>query len=124
MAEENPLGIATADGRNFAVSGGVAKAVAHVIEEMDPTREVKIKAAQGLRECKKMLLEAKKGMYDGYLLEGMGCPGGCVAGAGTIQAVNKAAALVGLYAGKSKHEGEPLTIASDNKYAIIAELLD
>ncbi len=123
IKQENPLGIASADGRGFAVSGGVAKAVAHVIEEMDPTREVKIKSAQGLRECKKMLLEAKKGLYDGFLLEGMGCPGGCVAGAGTIQAINKAAALVGVYASKSQNDGEPLSIASDNQYSIIAEQL-
>ena len=123
IKQENPLGIASADGRGFAVSGGVAKAVAHVIEEMDPTREVKIKSAQGLRECKKMLLEAKKGLYDGFLLEGMGCPGGCVAGAGTILAINKAAALVGVYASKSQNDGEPLSIASDNQYSIIAEQL-
>ena len=123
LTGENLMGIASADGRGFAVSGGVAKAVAHVIEEMDPSRAVKIKSAQGLRECKKMLQEAKKGLYDGYLLEGMGCPGGCVAGAGTIQAINKAAALVGVYSGKSMHEGEPITIATDNQYSIIAEQL-
>ena len=28
---------------------------------------------------------AKIGKYNGYLLEGMACPGGCVAGAGTLQ---------------------------------------
>jgi iron only hydrogenase large subunit-like protein len=46
--------------------------------------DVKINSADGLRECRKMLQEAKTGKYDGYLLEGMGCPGGCVAGAGCI----------------------------------------
>ena len=30
-----------------------------------------------------MLLMAKAGKKDGCLIEGMGCPGGCVAGAGT-----------------------------------------
>ena len=44
-----------------------------------------IASAQGLQECKKMLMLAKAGKYNGYLLEGMGCPGGCVAGAGTLQ---------------------------------------
>ena len=34
-----------------------------------------------------MLLMAKAGKRNGYLLEGMGCPGGCVAGAGTITPV-------------------------------------
>ena len=52
--------------------------------EIDPEREVKIEHADGLRECRKMLMMAKAGKYNGYLLEGMGCPGGCVAGAGTI----------------------------------------
>ena len=28
-----------------------------------------------------MLAKAKAGMYDGYLLEGMACPGGCMGGA-------------------------------------------
>ncbi|MGN0399402.1 MAG: hypothetical protein ACI4EO_04670, partial [Blautia sp.] len=29
--------------------------------------------------------------YNGYLLEGMACPGGCIAGAGTLRSINKAA---------------------------------
>ena len=33
---------------------------------------------------------AKAGKYNGYLLEGMACPGGCVAGAGTILSVEQA----------------------------------
>ena len=50
---------ATADGRGFAVSGGVANAVVNAIHKMDPDREVKVMAAQGLQECKKMLMLAK-----------------------------------------------------------------
>ena len=53
--------------------------------------------ADGLRECRKMLMIAKTGKYNGYLLEGMGCPGGCVAGAGTITPVKKSAAGVAKY---------------------------
>ena len=34
---------------------------------------------------------AKAGKYNGYLLEGMACPGGCVAGAGVLSDVKKAA---------------------------------
>ena len=34
--------------------------------------------ANGLEECRKLLSLAKAGKYDGYLLEGMACPGGCV----------------------------------------------
>ena len=76
---------ATADGRGFAVSGGVASAVVNCIKEMDPEREVKVANAEGLRNCRELLADAKKGKYDGYLLEGMACPGGCVGGAGTLQ---------------------------------------
>jgi [FeFe] hydrogenase (group B1/B3) len=88
----------TGDGRIFAVSGGVAKAVADVIGELDPEREIKVESAQGLRDCRKLLMLARAGKYNGYLLEGMACPGGCVAGAGTLQAVEKSTALVNKYA--------------------------
>ena len=37
---------------------------------------------------------AKLGKKNGCLIEGMGCPGGCVAGAGTNIPVNKAANMV------------------------------
>ena len=89
--EEDPdekLENGTGYGRGFAVSGGVAAAVAETIAHLAPEREVQIERADGLRECRKMLLMAKTGKRDGYLLEGMACPGGCVAGAGTIQPVN------------------------------------
>ena len=41
-----------------------------------------------------MLAMAKAGKRNGYLLEGMGCPGGCVAGAGTIAPVKDSTANV------------------------------
>ena len=37
-----------------------------------------------------LLSDAQKGKYNGYLLEGMACPGGCVGGAGTMQGPTKA----------------------------------
>ena len=84
----------TGMGRGFAVGGGVAAAVVEAIKHMDPDREVKIEYGDGLRECRKMLAMAKAGKRDGYLLEGMACPGGCVAGAGTIQPVKQSAVSV------------------------------
>ena len=74
-------------GRGFAVGGGVAAAVVEAIKHIDPTREIQVEYGDGLRECKKMLMMAKAGKRNGFLLEGMGCPGGCVAGAGTIAPV-------------------------------------
>ena len=41
-----------------------------------------------------MLMMAKAGKRNGYLLEGMACPGGCVAGAGTIRPVKESAVNV------------------------------
>ena len=87
----------TGAGRGFAVVGGVAAAVAEAIRELDPEREIKIEYGDGLRECKKMLMMAKAGKRDGYLLEGMACPGGCVAGAGTITPVRESTLNVQKY---------------------------
>ena len=88
---------ATGAGRGFSVGGGVAAAVVEAIAHIDPDRKVDIDYGDGLRECKKMLLMAKAGKRDGYLLEGMGCPGGCVAGAGTIRPVRDTAVNVEKY---------------------------
>jgi iron only hydrogenase large subunit-like protein len=96
--EYKQLDKGTGNGRIFAVSGGVAKAVADVIKELDPEREIKVAHAEGLRECRKLLTLAKAGKYNGYLLEGMACPGGCVAGAGTLQSVSKSSKLIEKYA--------------------------
>ena len=88
----------TAAGRGFAIVGGVAGAVKEYISRLDPEREVKTEFGDGLKACRTMLLAAKKGQRDGYLLEGMACPGGCVAGAGTITPVLQATAAVKRYA--------------------------
>ena len=92
---------ASADGRGFAVAGGVANAVVNAIKQRYPEREVKVANAEGLTECRKLMKDAAKGKYDGYLLEGMACPGGCVAGPGTLQSVAKTAGAVKMYAKKS-----------------------
>ncbi|MCC8045892.1 MAG: 4Fe-4S dicluster domain-containing protein [Clostridiales bacterium] len=94
--EDQPLPQeASADGRGFAVSGGVAQAVVNCLNELYPDLDVKTASAEGLDECRKLLSLAKAGKYNGYLLEGMACPGGCVAGAGTRQPIAKSAASVG-----------------------------
>ena len=81
---------ASGDGRGFSVSGGVASAVVNCIKQLYPDREVNVEHAEGLDECRKMLLKARAGKLNGYLLEGMACPGGCVGGAGTVQLIPKA----------------------------------
>ena len=91
-------------GRGFAVGGGVAAAVVEAIKHIDPDREVLTEYADGLRECKKMLMMAKAGKRNGYLLEGMACPGGCVAGAGTIQPVKQTAMSVERFKGSANEQ--------------------
>ena len=97
-----PMNEGTAAGRGFAVSGGVAGAVEKLIHETNPDLEVKTARAEGLRECRKLMTMAKAGKYNGYLLEGMAFPGGCVAGAGTILPVDLAAKVVGRYQSEAK----------------------
>jgi len=74
---------ATGAGRGYACAGGVAKAIKECINEYYPGTQVNIEHAEGLAECKKILTLAKAGRMNGCLIEGMGCPGGCIAGAGT-----------------------------------------
>lgn len=74
---------ATGAGRGYGVAGGVASAIEQCIKEYYPGTEVNIQHAEGLAECRKVLAVAKAGRMNGCLIEGMACPGGCVAGAGT-----------------------------------------
>ena len=104
----------TAAGRGFAVSGGVAGAVSDLIHRTNPEVEVKTARAEGLRECRKLMTLAKAGKYNGYLLEGMACPGGCVAGAGTLLPVELAANVVGRYQKEADTES-PLESAYRDK---------
>ncbi|MDD6436175.1 MAG: 4Fe-4S dicluster domain-containing protein [Clostridiales bacterium] len=110
--DSEPLNEASADGRGFATSGGVAAAVQNYIQLIDPNREIKLAKAEGLAECKKMMIMAKSGKYNGYLLEGMACPGGCIAGAGTLLPINKASQQL-----KASCKEASFTQAADTTYA-------
>lgn len=85
---------ATGAGRGYAVAGGVAGAIQKCIEAYYPGTPLNIDHVEGLEDCRKMLLLAKMGKKNGCLIEGMGCPGGCVAGAGTNIPIAKAASIV------------------------------
>ena len=82
---------ATAAGRGYGVAGGVASAIEACIKEYYPDTEINIEHAESLAECKKVLMLAKAGKKNGCLIEGMACPGGCIAGAGTNIAIPVAA---------------------------------
>ena len=109
---------ASAPGVGFAASGGVAKAVEKVIQTKNPDREVKTVYAAGLRACRQMLRVARSGKYDGYLLEGMACPGGCIAGAGTVQPPEKSRRMLEQYEARAALDN-PL----DSEYMEDIELL-
>ena len=118
LEREEPGNKATAAGRGYAVTGGVSGAIVELANSRHPGLGIKTASAQGLRECRKMMAMAKAGKYDGYLLEGMACPGGCVGGAGTIAAQNKAAAAVAQHKEAAKKR-----LADETDYADYLELL-
>ena len=114
ISVSEPLTEGTGSGRGFAVSGGVAEAVKNQILKDHPDMEVKVQAAEGLKNCKTMLMMAKAGRLNGYLLEGMACPGGCVAGAGTLQPVMKSSTLIKKYVKEADKQISSESDYSDN----------
>ena len=119
IPESEGLNEGTGAGRSFAVAGGVAQAVADLVKQEHPDMEVKTARAEGLRDCRKLMTMAKAGKYKGYLLEGMACPGGCVAGAGTILPIDKAQKFVEKYS-KEAASASPL----ESPYRNAGEHLD
>ena len=94
IESDEEMNDATGAGRGYACAGGVAGAIEKCIRAYYPDTPLQIDHVEGLEDCRKMLLLAKMGRKNGSLIEGMACPGGCVAGAGTNIPVGKAAALV------------------------------
>ena len=119
IEEQDYLNEGSSAGRGFAVAGGVAGAVTDLVHKEHPDLEIKTARAEGLRDCRKLMLLAKAGKYNGYLLEGMACPGGCVAGPGTILPVEKAQKLVETYS-KAAKTASPL----ESAYKDVGETLD
>ena len=94
LETDEEINDATGAGRGYGVAGGVASAIEDCIREYYPDTEVNIEHAESLADCKKMLLLAKAGKKNGCLIEGMACPGGCIAGAGTNIAIPEASKCV------------------------------
>jgi iron only hydrogenase large subunit-like protein len=84
-------------GRLYGRTGGVSFSVKTVVNRLEPTRVIKLKAQKvnGIQDCKKVLdglYSRKKG--DANFIEGMGCVGGCVGGPKTNIDVEKATKMV------------------------------
>jgi [FeFe] hydrogenase (group B1/B3) len=90
-------------GRGYANCGGVAGAIVENVHTLFPERKVTTDKADSLTDCRKMMLLAKAGKRDGYLLEGMACPGGCVGGPGTLLPTKQAGAKVQEFAKASPY---------------------
>ena len=93
---------ASAEGRNYCVTGGVAKAVETLLPEEIPAHVVLVDGLtkQSVRDLKKY---AKNGMCElGNLIEVMACTGGCLGGNSTINAMKPALKQVNAYVSESK----------------------
>ena len=72
---------ASAFGKKFASSGGVAGAVLECMKERgEDLSDIRLLKVAGGDECKKALLMLKAGRLEENFIEGMVCPGGCVGG--------------------------------------------
>ena len=91
--EPSDKNIASIHGKNFAVGGGVSKAVSESLKENN-LEAVTSKYADGAAECKMNLLLMKLGRFNEDILEGMACVGGCVSGPATIESPVKVKQLM------------------------------
>ena len=91
-------------GRGYAIAGGVAGAVKDTALKIDPSREINVEGVSSLHDCVKLMRLAKAAKKKGYLLEGMACQGGCVAGPGTIASLNRVKKAVTVFKNQAAHE--------------------
>lgn len=97
---------ASLQSRRYAISGGVAAAVANLIDGRADYRPMKI---DGLTKdaVKNLKRYALKGLDDGCnMLEVMCCEGGCIAGPGCLSMPKKAAVVLEKYAAEGKNQKE------------------
>lgn len=97
---------ASTQSRRYAISGGVAAAVANLI---DGKADYRPYAINGLTKdnVKALKKYALKGLDDGCnMLEVMCCEGGCIAGPGCVSMPKKAAVVLEKYAAEGKNQKE------------------
>lgn len=76
-------------GKGYAQSGGVAGAVARVLEDEGFDLPFTCVKCNGAEECKKTLMILNAGRLPDDLVEGMACEGGCIAGPGGVEEMQK-----------------------------------
>lgn len=108
---------ASHDGRIYAHTGGVTEAITRAIKARAPRLKVHPVQGNGLKECNMLLKKVEEGTLDANFMEGMGCPGGCVGGPGTLIKTEIAAKIVDSHAEQARY----LTALDNNKARIWAE---
>ncbi len=84
-------------GRVYARTGGVSFSVKTVVNRLEPSRLIKLKAKKvhGVTSCKDVLQALSEGRdIHANFIEGMGCEGGCIGGPRTNIPMEKAFRLV------------------------------
>ncbi len=121
--EASPLNNASYYGRNFATSGGVAKAVSQILKTKDTELSYDVLICNGIAECKKALTQAKLGRLGNVLIEGMACEGGCIKGPVTMQYGPIDRKKLENYCKEALEEKseEAIDIFSDHKISMIRE---
>ena len=112
---ETPIEDATSAGRGYAASGGVASAIEKCVQEYYPDTTVHIEHVESLADCKKILMLAKLGKKNGCLIEGMACPGGCIAGAGTNVAILQAKKALSSFQNEAERKLPPQNAMDEAK---------
>ena len=112
---ETPIEDATSAGRGYAASGGVASAIEKCVQEYYPDTTVHIEHVESLADCKKILMLAKLGKKNGCLIEGMACPGGCIAGAGTNVAISQAQKALSSFQNEAERKLPPQNAMDEAK---------
>lgn len=92
---------ASLGGRFYARTGGVSFSVKTVVNRLEPSRVIKLRAKKvdGVADCKKILEALSNNeQINANFVEGMGCKGGCVGGPRTNLDVEKATRIVNEFA--------------------------
>lgn len=82
--DTGPLRDASHDGRIYAHVGGVSEAILRAVREKRPGLKIKLATGSGLGQCREILQRVERGEETANFMEGMGCPGGCLGGPGTV----------------------------------------
>lgn len=92
-------------GKGFAQSGGVAGAVKRVLQDEEFDMPFTCVKCDGAKDCKKALMLLSAGRLPEDFIEGMACEGGCIAGPGGVEEVQKLMKNRGKLLAAADHRG-------------------